>query len=329
MLALFVPEKRSIRKYERENIRITDKHVDDIMKWITPRDIELLKILLHHHFLTIDQIEMMVFNNLKPSSWRNKATERLRRLYHSHCIDRFFPPAEKDCGSLSQVVMLDYAGAKVLAKNAGRTEKFKWRKRDYIPQHYRHYLKIMDFKALLYVLNRQLGFTDEGTYGEILNWSTERIYKYPFADAGKVKIAKIIPDAFCIYKYHPQGKVKFFFLECDNATEPIEVIKSKLLNYKRWYESNEWRTERWAKAFKVFPAVLFVFHAEELAMEMAEYSKTIKSNIRFYFTDYKSLLEDDYKEYGSKSGKRRLVLQERKIKILDEIWKSKEGPVSL
>jgi hypothetical protein len=327
-MSIFSSEKRTISKFEREDIRVTDEYIDSVMKWITPRDIRILMALLKQPFLTISQIEMMFFNDLKPSSWRNMATQRLRRLYNAHCIDRFFPPTPSLAGSSEQVCMLDYAGAKVIAKSKGYT-KFRWRKRNYIPQNYKHYLKIIDFKSLLHVLNRQIGYTDEGTIGEIIRFDTEVMKKFHFSMSNKIHEGKIIPDAFCIYKYTARGDSKFFYLECDNDTEPIETIKSKILNYRRYYASGEWRQEKWARVFNGFPAVLFVFHNQEDVDEMIAYSRRLNSSLKFLFCTYNDLYVDDVKNYVSSSGKKRKVVQERYIRILDSIWSSKDGLVSL
>jgi hypothetical protein len=270
---------------------------------------------------------MMFFNDLKPSSWRNMATQRLRRLYDTHCIDRFFPYTPSLAGSSEQVCILDYAGARLLGKMKGYT-KFKWKKRSYIPQGYKHYLKILDFKALLFVLNRQIGYTSEGTVGEIIKFNTQVMKKYYYNADNQVKEGRIIPDAFCVYKYTGNGHLKFFYLECDNATEPIETLQQKLHNYRRYYASGEWRKEDWAKASKAFPAVLFIFHNQEQVDEMVAYSRRLNSNLTFLFTTYSDLYIDDYKIYVNSLGKNRKVIQNRYVRILDSIWSSKDGLVS-
>jgi hypothetical protein len=325
-MTLFTSEVNTVNKYERENIRITDEHIDNVMKWITKRDIDILMLLLSEPYLTISQIEMTIFSDLKPSSWRAKANERIRRLYNSHCIDRFFPNVRKNSGSSEQHIILDYTGAKIIAKVKGYT-KFKWRKRTYLPQTYRHYLKIMDFKALLHVLNRQLGVIDGGTVGEIIGFETEQMKKFHYNMDNKVHEGRIIPDAFCIYKYTANERVKTFYLECDNATEPIETIKSKLLNYRRYFASGEWRNEDWARIINRFPAVCFVFHHQEQVDEMVAYARRLNSNLKFLFTTYDKLFIDVKKKYEKQ--KKYYVLQERKIMILDSIWSSKDGITSL
>jgi hypothetical protein len=326
---VFTPEKRTITKYERETVKVTEQHIDSIMKWITPRDIEILMLLLKNNFMTTEQLEMTAFTSLKPSSWRNKANERLRRLYHAQCIDRFFPPCEKDAGSSQQICLLDYAGAKVIARYKGHVGKFNWRKKDYVPQNYRHSLKILDFKSLLYVLDRQIGFTDEGTIGEILRWETEHMKKFHFSKNNKIQQGKLIPDAFCIYKYTGTGKVKLFYLECDNATENMETLYNKMNNYRAYFMSGEWRQENWARALGIFPAILFVFHHQEQVDEMVAYSRRLNSNLKFLFTTYSNLYSDEHKLYVNSAGKKRNVLQERKVQILDSIWHSKDGLVNL
>lgn len=323
-MTIFIPERRMIHKFSREDVRINDSLIDSIMKWVTLRDLEILELLAFHPFLTTNQLEMMVFNNLSPSSWRNKANERIRRLYNAQCLDRFFPPVGEGMGSSVQHLILDYAGYKVLAKSKDYEGKSNWRKVSYIPQDYKHTLKVFDFKALLHVLNRQLGSTDEGTVGEIIHWGNKG-YKFIHAENGRVKKKTIIPDAFCIYKYTGHGHIKSFFLECDNSTEPMKTLKDKIINYRNFYESNEWKTEKWYGALRRFPTVIFVFHEQEKVNELLVFLRRIQSNVRFLFTTYDQLFEDEWKEYRSGEGKKRLVLQNRKIKILEEIWEGKNG----
>jgi hypothetical protein len=328
---LFTSETNMVKKYERENIRVTDEYINSIMRWITERDIKILMLLLKEPFLTVGQLEMMIFNDLKISNWRNRANDRIRRLYHAHCIDRFFPDVKGKSGSSEQHLILDYAGARAIAKSKGySTKQFKWRKRTYLASQYKHYSKILDFKALLHVLNRQLGFTDEGTVGEIIHWNTQKRYNFHFQLDNKVNKGTLLPDAFCIYKHTGTGKLKFFFLECDNATEPIETLKSKLHNYRRFHASGEWRQEKWARALNVFPAILFVFHHQEQVDEMVAYSRRLNSSLKFLFCTYTDLYVDSMKVYQPNAhGKTRKVVESRYVRILDSIWSSKDGLVNL
>lgn len=329
---LFTSEGKTISRYERKEVKVTDEHVKSVLSWLTDRDLEILRVLVKEPFLTTSQIEMMFFNDLKPSSWRTKANARLSRLYQTNCVDRFFPRVDLGSGSSESHYVLDYAGARALAMKLGYTnpKQFKFRKRNYIPAQYKHLIKITDFKSLLHVLNRQLGYTSEGTVGEIIKFDTQRMHKFHYSLNNKIHEAKIFPDAFCIYKYTARGDSKFFYLECDNATEPIETLQQKMLNYRRFHASGEWRQEKWARATNVFPSVLFVFHDQKSVDEMVSYSRRLNSSLRFLFTTYDKLYTDNVMAYPPNShGKTRNVVQERNVRILDSIWSSKDGLVSL
>lgn len=329
-MTLFSYEGNIAEKYQRNEIRATEEHVDSVLRWLTDRDIAILRMLIKEPFMTTSQVEMMFFNDLKPSVWREKANQRLRRLYQSNCIDRFFPRLGLGLGSSEAHYFIDYAGARALAKSLGYTTKqFKFRKRTYIPDQYKHYSKILDFKAILHVLNRQLGYTNEGTIGEVIRYDTQKAYDFHFTLDNRVQKGRLTPDAFCIYKHTAKGGLKFFFLECDNATEPIETLKGKLNNYRRFHASGEWRKEKWARALNIFPAVCFIFHDQSKVDEMVAYSKRLNSSMKFLFTTYDKLLDDKHKLYVNSIGKKRYVLQERKIQILDSIWNSRDGLVSL
>jgi hypothetical protein len=327
---LFTPEKRVIRKYDREDVRVTKEYVQDIQKWITPRDLQILELLLWHPFLTVEQIEMMVFNNMKPSCWRNKANERLRRLYRTHCIDRWFPPVAEGAGSAQQHIVLDRAGAEVLALSKGYKEAKNWRKRTYIPQTYRHTLKIFDFKAMLYVLNRQIGMIDDNPVGEILAWRMEHQARIDYRDE-KGRKGEVIPDALCVYKYTTTS-IKPFFLEADNATMDLEEqLKPKIRRYIECHKSGAWREKDWARLLRSFPPVLIVMHDKEDVRKLAGYIRSIESKIRFLLTTYDQLIDRDFLVYENESsGKSRSVLTDMRVNILEPIWicPTEQGRVS-
>jgi hypothetical protein len=109
----------------------------------------------------------------------------------------------------------------------------------------------------------------------------------------------------------------------------METLKGKILNYRRYFASGEWRQEKWAKVLGGFPAILFVFHNQEQVNEMVAYSRRLDSNLKFLFTTYDNLYEDERKLYVNSLGKKRYVPQRRKVNILSEIWSSKDGLVSL
>jgi Ni/Co efflux regulator RcnB len=311
---MFTPEQRVVNKYTREPVKITDEHIEGIMRWITERDMQILMFLLRHPFATVEQIEMTLFSSMKPSNWRTKSNERLRRLYRVHCIDRWFPPVAEGAGSAQQHIILDKAGLLVIAKHKGYDpKKIKWRKRTYIPQNYRHTLKIQDFKAMLHALNHQI------TGGEIINWKQEHEAKIQYrTEEGR---REVIPDAMCIYKYRPNGAFKIFFLEVDNATEDLDRLRSKIKRYVECHRSGEWREKPWARLLNdMFPAVCLIAHDKATIIELCNYSKTLQTNIKFLFTTYDQLITYDNKTYTSKGGKTRNVPNSVIINILSDIW---------
>jgi hypothetical protein len=179
-------------------------------------------------------------------------------------------------------------------------------------------------------LNRQIGVIDGHTVGKIHTWHSEKVLKFHYSDNGRIRESKVRPDAFGIYIYTARGNAKFFFLECDNATEPMQTIYDKMLNYKRFFESGQWRETDWGKRYRVFPSNLFIFHHQQQVDDFVAYSRKLDSNgMRFLATTYSQLYDDNYKKYENSHGKHRLVLQERKVMLLDEIWGSKDGLVSL
>lgn len=337
-MSLFVPERRSISRFEREKVKVTDEYVEKILGWITDRDLNLLELLVKHPFLTSTQIEYMVFASLKPSSRRTTVNRRLQRLYRSHCVDRWFPLVTEQSGSSEQHVLLDRAGILVLAKHWGvPKENIKYKKREYIPQSYKHTLKLFDFKATLSLLDRQLGVVkdktggEEGTIGELIMWKQENQCRLKFLYENKATI--LVPDAFVVYKYTANNRLKLFFLEADNATEPIDTLKMKIKKYIGVHKSGEWRNQPWAHNLpkNTFPSVVFLLHDQESVEELRDFSAGKNTKITFLFATYSNLVEQSYKAYYNKAGKRRLVLEDIHVRILEDIWQTnkKEGYAAL
>lgn len=340
---MFVPEKRIIKKHDRESIRVTNEYVEKLARTLPERDFKIIHLLLKFPFMTSEQIEMIAFNDLKPSCRRTKANERIRKLYHAHCIDRWFPPVSEGAGSAKQHLILDRAGLLALAKKRGMPttdERIrKWRKRNRIPQDYGHTLKIIDFYAMLHLLNRQLGiFQDqEGkdkTVGEILRWEEGSAkITFPMRVEGRNQNITIKPDAFCIYKWNQQGGFKMFYLEADNATEEMETLQTKIRRYAAMYESGTWRDTQWARATqgRLFPAIVFLLHDEDQAKELRNFAKRQDTQVRFLFTTYSRLYSSTDKVYDLGGGRKRSVPLEEKIQLLEPIYLSskEEGEVRL
>jgi hypothetical protein len=313
---MIVPEKRVAERYPRDNIRVDNRHIESVLKWLTDRDILILRYLNRYPFLTTGQIEMFVFNNLKPSSWRNKSNERLRKLYKAHLVDRWYPPTA--VGSAESHYVLDVGGAKILALK-GTKEMEKWRKRDYVPQTYTHTLKIIDFRAMLSVLQKQESF-------EVLTFRTEKknAMEYPMNGGKK---GEVQPDALCIYKSN--NRIKAFFLECDNGTMTENQLKSKIIRYNQLFKSEEWKKTDWAQKLKAFLPIVFVMRTEEDIRNLNAYTSKLESNIKFYYTTYDDLIEKDTIIYENRRGKTREVPQAIRIRLLEAIWTHGEGKVNI
>jgi hypothetical protein len=315
---MHVPEKRTVKKYGRTEVRIDDKYIETINRWLTDRDLRILKLLNRYPFMTIDQIEMMVFGNLKPSCWRTKANERIRRLYHAHCIDRWFPPVADGTGSAPQHLILDRAGARILALK-GEPDMENWRKRDYVPQTYSHTLKLYDFRAMLSLLTRQDDFI-------VKEWILENKNKMQFP-IGDGKQSEVIPDAMCQYIHNKRQKA--FFLECDNGTMSDNQLKSKIQRYIHLYKSEEWKKTKWARELRAFPPVVIIMHSQDDILKLNDYVNRIKSSIRFMFATYSDLKDVDCIVYENSRGKIREVPQSVRVRLLDPIFICGEGKVPL
>lgn len=311
---LIVPEKHKVEKFGRESIKINNKHIESCLRWLTKRDLRILRLLHQYPYLTTSQIELFVFRNLKPSSWRNKANERLRKLYQNHLVDRWFPPPQTGCGTIESHYILDIGGAKILNLK-GVPEMEQFRKLDYIKQNYKHSLKLYDFRAMLSLLTSQEDF-------KVKEWKLEHESTMRF-----IKKDEVVPDAFCQFVHN--GRLKAFFLECDNGTMSTLQLKDKIRRYTMLYDSGEWKQTEWAKELKAFPPVLVIMHTDEDVKELNEHTSKLKSNIRFLYCKYDDLIDKDVIVYESARGKRREVPQSVRVRLLEPIWIHKNGRIML
>jgi hypothetical protein len=176
-------------------------------------------------------------------------------------------------------------------------------------------MKIYDFRALLWL------FVYQTANSEILQMKIEHPIRFINRETRKKSV--LVPDMFTIIR-DSKTSFKIFYVEFDNATEPISTLKAKVDKYINYYQSGEWMNENWARR-GLFPAILFLFHTEQIAVEFANYVKTKNTNMRFLCSTYSMLTQDDWKDYVSRRNKTKYVLQERDVRIFDEIWIGKEG----
>lgn len=312
---VFSSESREVQKYKRDPIEVNKEYVNSILEnrhvgfSLTERDILILQLLYEHYFLTTEQIEMMAFSDLKPSNWRTKANQRIRKLYLAHCVDRWFPPVPSGTGSAQQHVILDVAGIMILESKHFVLDGIKrWKNRGYlVNETYKYISKIYDFKSLLVLLSNRIGHDQS----RIMKWNTHTGALLKCL-GGVDSENESLPAAYCEYWCKNRGH-KRFYLEIDYKELSIHSFKDRIKeNIKKDAYTITIGNEN--------PFVLILTDSEKRRDEIKEYIELLDTKIKFYLTVTDNLSDREYVTYTSKKGKKREVLSEIKVNIFEEIW---------
>ena len=233
--------KKRRRRDEREPVRvITQEWVENNCTNITPRDMEMLKLLAKFPLLSSEHLRILTpgAGGQKPfyelSQGQKRCNERIRVLYDLHCVNKWSPRLPIGEGTSKQYVALDRAGCKLL--------NIERRVRNEIPQDWRHKSMVMDVYCELVVGER------EG------KWEIKFLEYEPKQISNAIK-----PDVAAIIRKGKRGV--FLFIEVDRSEKKESVEKQKLRSYRDWQLSQTWMTESWASLLPrpIFPVILYLF----------------------------------------------------------------------
>lgn len=249
---------------DREPIKyITKSWVQENVKNITKRDLELLKIIYENKIVTRDQLITLhpSFSNKRQSV--NIINRRLKVLYDNYCIDRVQPTVGIGEGSSQYHITLDRAGAILLGIENFRSiviydpSSYPSKR---LPMYYKHTIGIVDMKCTITELLREIE-------GEIVYWGLEEENKIHFKFKKEFTLK---PDVIAILRKNQNGFI--FFYEHDQGTEFRNIIKAKIEAYAAYRLSNIWINQRWAKIMKVptFPTLVILTAGDEKRIEWIE-----------------------------------------------------------
>lgn len=203
----------------------------------TDRDVEILKIIARHRFVTSAQIIALI-DAMFPGSSEQKILRRLRLLYHSGYVAR--PKAQVDSykaggGARPIVYALGNKGIDHLAAHFGfRRASVDWtaKARTAVRGEIDHALEITAFMVALDIACRRRGTLQLIHFDEILGsiapegtQKAQRPYQWPVSLRwqGREVVLHPTPDAIFGIRdlERPDGaNRKFFFLEADRGTMP-------------------------------------------------------------------------------------------------------------
>lgn len=232
---------------QRTNIpTITREWVRDHQHLLTPRDIEMLKVLKAFPVATVQHLYHLtpptVLKNgqrIEPFYGCKKGEQicrdRVRRLYDFHFVNKESPQLALGEGTSPQYIWLDRAGYKLFDLD-GRPPKT-------LSAEYLHHSRILDVYCLLTRLHRS---------GDIILDYLEACY------ANKPKTANIEPDLIVCFRKGTYGYR--YFIEVDNCEKKESEELGKIDRYRDWELGSQWIREPWASLYRRrFPVVCYLF----------------------------------------------------------------------
>lgn len=265
-----MPETKRKRRYGREEVKvITNEWVENNCVYVTPRDLEMLKLLGRFPILSSSQLYLLTpgaggqkaFYEI--SQGQKRCNDRIRVLYDMHCVNKAAPKLPMGEGTSKQYVWIDRAGIKLLNQER--------RAKNELPQDYKHRSLITDVYCD-FVLGQRTGQWD------VRYLQTEQ----PCANK------TIIPDLMAIIKFTgvPRGAV--LAIEVDRSEKKDSVEKVKLQAYRQWELSRSWISEPFVAKLPspLFPQIIYLFDEAQSRWKrrrnvLENEAKRINLNARF------------------------------------------------
>jgi DNA-binding Lrp family transcriptional regulator len=197
---------------------------------------------------------------------------RIRKLFDTKCIDRFFVETGERNGSSPAHIILDSPGAAVVANLLqSNVKELGWRKeinKSTLP-FLQHTIEINQFYIWMLRYARLHGH-------ELGSYMVENLTRYEFEYWGKRYIVN--PDAYGQYFIGDDGF--HYFLEWDMGTMGVNAFQQKQKRYAAYYASDAYKVH-----FDTFPLVLVVTTSEERVMNLQKcIGETDRTDINWLFT---------------------------------------------
>lgn len=238
-------------RMERETIpSISSEWVRDHEYILTPRDIEILKLLSRFPVMTVEHLYELIpeTRHRNGMSFRpfhvsikgmSLCRQRIRRLFDYHFVNKYSPKLALGEGTSPQYIWLDRAGYKYLGLG-GRPPK-------QLSSEYVHHSRILD------------------VYVEVVRLQRESVIIIDYLEVcytQKPQSFNIEPDLIVAFRKGNYGYR--YLIEVDNCEKKETEELNKLNRYRDWELSSQWIKEPWADLYKKkFPTVLYMFAGAE------------------------------------------------------------------
>jgi len=250
---------------------------------IQPRDIQIVKLVYDHRFLSSDQIRALSDGSEQVIS------RRLQKLFHNGFLDR--PPQQFSftAGSNTMVYGLGDKGADILSTEFGIDRgKITWRTKNYEAKtrYLNHTLMISNFRVCF-----TLAFK-ETQKAKLLFWNQNKLgdlkdHVFIKDDKKKEPIkAPVEPDSYFAI-LHPNGKKSYFFLEADQSTMDNRRFFRKIKAYWHYWKQGGHTKKYDIKGFRVLTLTKSTQRADNLRKASRLADDRQVGSVMFWFTSEK------------------------------------------
>jgi len=242
---------------------------------LTSRDVGIIMSVYENRFLKRDQIQRLHF----PNASRIACTLRIKKLYEHKFLDRFEKPVVR--GSHQLIYALDKRGADVVAASLEiDRQKVRWNRANNRVEFLflEHTLSISEFRVCLDIALA-------GRPEELIFWQRgDKTHLRRISVTGaKKKYFVVAPDAFFGIQ---SGRGKhIFFLEVDMGTETLSRFAEKVVAYKRYWKSGQYKEEYGFNHFRV----LTVAESERRLANLIQATGKAGGRQMFLFTTFSAI----------------------------------------
>jgi hypothetical protein len=271
---------------------------------LTDRDRAIIRAVYDYRFLTLPQLQTLLFHTLKAElpglgerphtratqdlSWPQRV---LARLFHAGYLNRVFLPVLNS----PAIYTLDLAGIDLLKREFGiERPQYGWKAwrpsaKTLQGEFFQHALAINTFRILLTRACEAVRYTLAQVFTE--NELKVDIDRVQVKDEwGRVKSIPVIPDSYFLVKT-PRG-VAHFFLELDRATMAVSRFQTKIRGYLAYHQNGGFTARYSASKFRVLTVTSADTpeQSDKRALKLKDATADIGGRSLFWFAPLHSLM---------------------------------------
>lgn len=244
-------------------------------KWLTKRDMNILRTLYYHRFMSTSQIQRIFFDG----TYSDVVTRRrLKKLRDNELIKSYYRADNAD-----MIHTINEDGVFIVAAMEGKVfnDMYYNTRKDLLA------FGLAEHSLLLTDVYIKLLEHSETLEGQIELFQVEKLNEEEFEYQGNKY--KFRPDIFLIYRPDKNKDiVRLFFIEVDNGTENPKLFfkDKKIPAYETFYNSNIFQ-ERYNG---LFPEIVVLCHDEKRIKKLKKVTNTFLTWTYLLFDDVVDIL---------------------------------------